>query len=220
MVRDQQIIGSGLIASAFGTQRGMAGTVLYAAGVSDSSCADESQFTRDRERLAEALAMPGLFIYISTTSVEDKPYTRHKRELEALVRERGGYLIVRLPIVAGRSANPHTLLNWLHARIARSEPFDLYERARRNVIDVADVAEIVAWLVRDGAANETVNVAAPMDYSVRDIVAVFEQITGKPALANRLDRGDAQVLDVRRIADADVDFSGGYLERTLRRYYA
>ena len=92
MVRDQVIIGSGLIGSAFGHVRGMAGTVLYAAGVSNSSCTDEAEFKRDRERFTESLAMPGLFVYVSTTSVEDKPYTYHKRQLEAMVRERGGYL--------------------------------------------------------------------------------------------------------------------------------
>jgi dTDP-4-dehydrorhamnose reductase len=208
-----------MVGSAFADVRGLRGAVVYAAGPSNSSCTRQSEFDRERARLADALQIPGLFVYVSTTSVEDKPYTHHKREMERLVRERGDYLIARLPIVAGKTTNPHTLLNFLHSRIARSEEFDLYTRARRNVIDVADVAEIVGWLVRQGARNEVVNVAAPQDYAVWDIVRVFQRLTGKHAIFNKIDAGDESNLDVRRIADAPVDFSGDYLERTLARYY-
>ena len=219
MVRDQVIVGSGMVGSAFAEVRGLRGAVVYAAGPSNSSCTRQSEFDRERARLTDALQIPGLFVYISTTSVEDKPYTHHKHAMEQLVRERGDYLIARLPIVAGKTSNPHTLLNFLHSRIARSEEFDLHLRARRNVIDVADVAEIVGWLVRNGARNETVNVAAPHDYGILDIVRVFQRITGKHAIFTRVDAGDWADLDVRRIADAPVDFSGDYLERTLARYY-
>lgn len=219
MVRDQMIVGSGMVATAFGTLRGLRGTVVYAAGVSNSCCTRRSEFERERVRLTEALTHPGLFIYASTCSVEDKPYRHHKFEMEQLVRGRGDYLIVRMPIIAGVTTNPHTLLNFLYSRVQRSEEFDLYTKARRNVIDIADAAAIVEWLVRNGARNETVNVAAPHDYSIQEIVGVFEKITGKPAVVNRVDSGDWQHIDVRRIADADVDFSGDYLDRTIRRYF-
>ncbi len=208
-----------MIATAFGRARGLRGTVLYAAGVSNSSCTRQSEFDRERARLTESLLNPGLFIYVSTCSTEDKPYTHHKRAMEELVKARGDYLIVRLPIVAGPTTNPHTLLNFLYSRILRSEEFDLFTLSARNVIDVADAATILEWLVRGGAHNETVNVAAPHDYSVEYIVKLFEQITGKKAVTNRIAQGDSQDIDVRRIADADVDFSGDYLNRVLRRYY-
>jgi nucleoside-diphosphate-sugar epimerase len=219
MVRDQVIVGSGLIATAFGRVRGLRGTVFHAAGVSDSTCTRESEFARDRDRLRDSLLKPGLFIYVSTCSVEDKPYAHHKRAMEEMVRQRGDYLVVRLPIVAGRTSNPHTLLNYLFSRIQRSEGFDLFARARRNVIDVEDAAGITGWLIRNGAHNETVNVAAPKDYPVTEIVKDFEIITNKKAFATIVDAGDSQDIDVRRIADADVDFSGDYLGRTLARYY-
>lgn len=219
MVRDQVIVGSGMIAEAFSRARGMRGTVLHAAGVSDSTCTRQSEFERDESRLHESLKTPGLFIYVSTCSVENKPYTHHKMEMERLVQERGDYLIVRLPTVAGRTTNPHTLLNYLFSRIQRSEGFDLFVSARRNVIDIADAASILEWLVREGAHNEKVNIAAPVDYSITEIVRNFEIITNKKAVTTKIDSGDAQDIDVRRIADANVDFSGDYLGRTLRRYY-
>lgn len=220
MVRDQVIVGSGMIATAMEKVRGLRYTTVHAAGVSDSTCVRQSEFDRDRDRLVESLGKnPGLFIYISTCSEEDKPYTAHKRAMERLVINRGDYLIARLPVVAGRTTNPHTLLNFLHARISRSEGFDLFTKARRNVIDVADAASIIGWLVSGGARNETVNVAAPHDYPVQDIVRVFELITGKRAVPTRVDSGDAQDIDVSRISGADVDFTGDYLARTLCRYY-
>jgi nucleoside-diphosphate-sugar epimerase len=165
------------------------------------------------------LHRPGLLVYFSTCAESDTDYVRHKRELEQLVKDRGTYLICRLPIVAGKTSNPHTLLNFLHDRIQRSEEFDLFTKARRNVIDVADAAAILEWLVRGGAHNQTINVAAPQDYAVTEIVGVFERITGKKAVVNRIDSGDSQDIDVRRISEADVDFSGDYLGRVLRRYY-
>ena len=219
MVRDQVIFGSGMIATAFGRVRGLRGTVLYAAGVSNSSCTRQSEFDREKNRLTEALCTPGPFIYVSTCSVEDKPYTHHKHAMEGFVKARGDYLIVRLPIVAGPTTNPHTLLNFLYDKVQRSEEFDLFTKARRNVIDVADAAAILEWLVRGGAHNQTINVAAPQDYAVTEIVGVFERITGKKAVVNRIDSGDSQDIDVRRISEADVDFSGDYLGRVLRRYY-
>ena len=220
MVRDQVIIGDGMIGRAMADVHGLRGTVVYAAGVSNSACVDEREFNRERQRLTEALQFPGLFIYFSTCSEEDRPYTHHKRAMEGLVKARGSYLIARLSIVAGKTPNPHTLLNFLYSRVARSERFTLRTLARRNVIDVRDVARVVDELVRAGTENETVNVAAPEDYGIREIVREFERICRKPAIVDCVDEGDAPLIDTRRIADTVVDFSGDYLARTLRRYYA
>jgi nucleoside-diphosphate-sugar epimerase len=208
-----------MIASAFRLARSIKGSVIHAAGVSDSTCVRQSDFDRDQARLVDSLRNTGLFIYVSTCSVEDKPYTAHKRAMEELVRARGDFLILRLPTVAGRTANPHTLLNYLYARIVRSEGFDLYTRARRNIIDLSDVVAITHWLVRDGAVNETVNVAAPHDYSVAEIVNEFAAITGKHPHATRIDSGDVQDIDVTRISESCIDFSDNYLQRTLNHYY-
>lgn len=62
--------------------------------------------------------------------------------MEALVTHHPRHLILRLPQVAGRTPNPHTLLNYLYARISRGESFRLWRNARCNIIDVDDVAAI------------------------------------------------------------------------------
>jgi hypothetical protein len=230
---DSMIVGSGLIASAFapGFAAG-ADTLVYAAGVANSACEDEREFAREQQRLQAAVrAIPraSTVVYFGTCSVGDpgvaaSPYVRHKLAMEALVRARGRHLILRLPQVAGRTANPHTLLNHLRARIVRSERFTVWSRSRRNVIDIADVAALAGVLLRDGVVDETVDVAPDRSHAIPEIVAAFERVTGKRALFDLVDRGSAAAIDTARIAPllgpAGVDFGGDYLDRTLRRYYS
>jgi len=210
------IIGSGLVASGL---HDMPGTVLYAAGVSNSKCEDADEFLRDKHRLASHLAHPGLFVYFSTCSPAESPYVEHKRACEQWVKDRGNYLICRLPIVAGKTPNPHTLLNFLYSRVARSEKFDLIPEARRNIIDMIDVSTIVRWLVKNGAKDETVNVAAPVDYSMRQIVGHFETLLNKPAYYREQPGGHEPPIDVSRIEDAPICWDGDYLGSILWKRY-
>ncbi len=194
---------------------------FYAAGVSNSSAVDVRDFQRERERL-EASIQPGrTLIYFGTTSASgqdtDLPYVAHKLAMEQLVQATPSWLILRLPNVAGRTSNPHTLLNFLYARISRSERFVLQSMARRNIIDVGDVARIAEWLLNSGARNEIVNVATPWDYTMRVIVAEFEYLAGKKAVMDISDSGTAQTIDTARIAG--FEFGRNYLRRTLTRYY-
>ena len=139
------IIGSGLLANAFlKSPLNIENVTIYAAGVSNSNCSDESEFKREHLRLVEALKKSpknNVFIYFGTCSVYDPlvfktPYVIHKLEMEKIVHSHHSYHIFRLPQVAGETSNPHTLLNFLHARISRSEKFNLWENAERNIIDV------------------------------------------------------------------------------------
>ncbi|MBK8106008.1 MAG: NAD-dependent dehydratase [Betaproteobacteria bacterium] len=210
------IIGSGLVASGL---HDISGVIQYAAGVSNSRCEDAEEFERDKARLAANLSRPGLFVYFSTCTPAESAYVDHKRACEQLVQDRGDYLICRLPIVAGKTSNPHTLLNFLYSRIARSEKFDLIPEARRNIIDMIDVSTIVRWLIKNGAKDETVNVAAPMDYSMREIVGRFEALLNKPAIVKERSGGHEPRIDVARIADAPVCWDGEYLGDILWKRY-
>lgn len=209
------IVGSGLIASAMSDRPGV---IQYAAGVSNSGCTNADEFKRDKDRLWATMKRSGLFVYFSTCSTADRPYVTHKRDCETMVLERGDSIICRLPIVAGATTNPHTLLNLLKDRITRSEAFDLWPDARRNVIDVIDIRTIVQWLIGN-ARDETVNVAAPMDYSMREIVAAFEQLIGKPAKVRLHEGGSVEKLDVSRIADVPIHWGDTYLQDVLWKRY-
>lgn len=227
------IIGSGLLAQAFEPGFGRSPTVcIYSAGVSNSACEDPAEFEREHERLAEALQRTRdheAFVYFGTCSVMDPeanhtPYVQHKLRMEQCVAAHPRHLIMRLPQVVGRTPNPHTLLNFLYARISRSEAFRVWSHARRNIIDVRDVAAIGTQLIRHSDLRRaTVNVANSRSYAVTEIVAALEAAAGKSAVYEAVDRGSSYEIDITGIRPflerAGVRFDDGYLQRIVDEYY-
>lgn len=228
------IVGSGLIARAFirGGANALAGTCFYAAGVSNSGCRDEREYLRERERLDAALAAcpPGdRFVYFSTCSIEDpamreSEYVQHKIRMENLVRWRPRHLILRLPQVAGRTPNPHTLLNYLHDRITHSERFQVWGGAMRNIIDADDVVKITTDLiVTEDASAATINVANPRSTMMPDIVKAMERVLGVRAVFDIVDKDSGAPIDTGRIAAAigrcGIVFGDAYLDDILEKYY-
>jgi nucleoside-diphosphate-sugar epimerase len=225
--------GSGLLAQAFASgispcQDGC----IYAAGVSNSNCTDAREYARERERLDSALKQAGHldpFVYFGTCSIadpetRDTPYVQHKLAMERQVRAHPRHLILRLPQVAGKTPNPHTLLNFLFARISRSEGFCLWKNATRNIIDIVDVAATTCELIKDTSArNLTLNIANSTSYSMPYIITVMEQVVGKRAIYDIADRGSAYPIDIEPIllslSKAGVEFGNNYLEQVIRKYY-
>lgn len=206
---------------------------IYAAGVSNSGCRDVHEFARERQRLDAALRQAqhvDCFVYFGTCSVADPeihhtPYVLHKLAMEQLAATHPRYLILRLPQVAGRTPNPHTLLNYLYAHIARSEAFQLWRHARRNIIDVDDVAAIARELIAAPDARRiTVNIANPVSYAMTDIVESMARIVGKRAIYDPVERGSGYAIDTSAIASlldkARVQFGDDYLETVIGKYYA
>jgi nucleoside-diphosphate-sugar epimerase len=226
------IVGSGLVATAMRAALESEGLCIFAAGVSNSSCTDPAEFARERRRLLAALAdycSADRFLYFSTCSVDDPSakqshYVRHKLEMEALVRNHPRYLVLRLPQVAGRTANPHTLLNYLYARIARSERFSLWVNSSRNFMDVEDIARITRYLVSDERAiGETINIANTQSVSMLDVVREFEYLINKPAIYDTQALGSSYAIDCSRVRQAiektGVDLTKNHLGRLLEKYY-
>jgi nucleoside-diphosphate-sugar epimerase len=227
------IVGTGLIARAFAAhQKALAGTCVYAAGVSNSSCSDLREFERERQRVLAAMAEctpDRLFLYFSTCSIDDpaaqdSAYVLHKRAMENLVAGRKRHLIFRLPQLAGATPNPHTLLNYLYARIVRSERFTIWSGASRNIIDVDDVARIATDLVvAEQACGEIINIANSHSSSTFDIVSAMEAVLGHRAIFDIIDRGAGYAIATDRIQASllrcHISFSGDYLLRTIKKYY-
>lgn len=227
------LIGSGLIAHAFSSEFSHRDDVcIYAAGVSNSNCADAHEFARERQRLKKALSQVGhdvTFVYFGTCSVADPtaretPYVQHKLAMEQLVSEHPRHLILRLPQVAGKTPNPHTLLNYLYARISRSESFSLWRNAKRNIIDVDDIAAIAYHLLADvSLQNVTLNIANSTSYPMIDIVHAMERIVGKQAIYEIVERGSEYPIDIGKILPilnkASIKFDDNYLDRTIGKYY-
>lgn len=227
------IIGSGLLARAFSSYFETSATAcVYAAGVSNSACSDQREFERECVRLTAALAdyrSADLFIYFGTCSVSDplaysSSYVQHKIKMEQIVTTHSRHLILRLPQVAGNTPNPHTLLNFLFNRISRSERFQVWKNARRNIIDVDHVARIGASLaLEEGVRGECINVANFSDIAAPDLVELIGQVVGKKVLCDYVSKGEPYQIDTRRIHTVarrcGVCFDPGYLERVIRKYY-
>src|SRR5690606_22421455 len=130
------IIGSGMLATAFGPHYSHSSSVIiYAAGVSNSTCTDPCEYERERIRLSAAIndyALADAFVYFGTCSLLDPKvkgsmYVQHKLAMEALVSCHPRYIIARLPQVAGKTNNSHTLLNFLYSHIINNKRFTLYK---------------------------------------------------------------------------------------------
>lgn len=205
--------------------------VVHAAGVSNSQCRDSREFERERglvDRTLKAATDAQCFVYFSTCSVldpasADTAYVRHKLDMEAKVREHRAHLILRLPQVAGRTPNPHTLLNYLNARITRGERFAIWRNARRNVIDCDDVRALGFAVIESGLRAKTLNIAAPESYAMADIVHTMERVVRGHAVFDLLDHGAAYPIDIEETqalwGRCGIAFGRDYLERVIRKYY-
>ena len=227
------IIGSGLLARAFaGAYSQQDDVCIYAAGVSNSGCADALEFAREQKRLSDALQEArdvDAFVYFGTCSVADPearstPYVQHKLAMEQWVRAHPQSLILRLPQVAGKTPNPHTLLNYLYARISRSEKFGLWSKAKRNIIDVGDVTAIAGQLIADRSMrNATLNIANAVNYPMAEIVGAMERVVGKRAVYEVVERGSEYLIDTGAMSlvldKAGVKFGNDYLVKTINKYY-
>jgi hypothetical protein len=224
------IVGRGLIANAFaGTFAAAPDVVIFASGVSDSSETRPEAFAREERLLERSLAEhPALLVYFSTCSVKDREqmdtaYVRHKLRMEDRARE-SDHVVFRLPQVVGRTPNPATLTNYLHAHIAAGTKFAVWKHAWRNIIDVADVARIAGHMIADGRwRNRTVNVACPTMVRVVDLVAIYERVLGVAANFEQVERGDRYEIDaaeaVRVAREIGIEFGPDYVENLIRHYY-
>ena len=122
------IVGHGDIASVLKPREGL---LFFASGVSNSSEASESEYQRERDLLLKQDREPRL-VYFGSLSIfyTETRYSRHKREMEDLVRaEFPRYCIVRLGNITF-GENPHTIVNFFRGRIRNNEPFEVRDEYR------------------------------------------------------------------------------------------
>ena len=224
------IIGRGLVASAFLPYFADDPAVtVFASGVSNSRETRQEEFVREEGLLINALERGGTFLYFGSCSVLDPamtetPYVRHKLQMEELVCSAAKRAVFRLPQVVGTSSNSHLLTNFLYDRIRSGEHFQVWKHARRNLMDVDDIAAIVAHLVRTGTVEGgSYNIACPFSVSVIDIVQIFELVLGMKADYSLVDAGAEYVIDVPEVVQASaelgISFDHDYIVRTVRKYY-
>lgn len=228
------IIGRGLLASRFGDDfADDANVVVYASGVSNSSETRPSEFQRERETASEYLhnQETRTFVYFSSCAVGTcesarmTPYLLHKAKMEALVLQHPGGLVLRLPQVVGKSANPHTLTNFIHRHVLSGEAFTIWRDAERNLVDIDDVYLIGRHIIRRRERYpRVVNIAHPLSRPIIDIVHAFERVLGKASNHSIAEGGSSFTIDtaiaVEVAGEIGVGFTDDYYERVIRKYYA
>src|ERR1035438_4721638 len=185
------VIGNGLVAKAFTGYNAIDEFVIFASGVSDSKFSTDKGFLREKKLLSDTINQnrSKKILYFSTCSIEDPdlrqtPYIKHKLNMEALIRASAlQFYIFRLSNLAGRTDNPHTILNFLYFHITNERPFEVWANSERNIIDVEDVFSVVDHILKNNLfPNQVVNIANPKNYAVLDIVKSMEGFSNKKAI--------------------------------------
>jgi len=127
------IIGNGDIASALKETLRAAddGYVFFASGVSNSKEDRATEYNREMKLLLEQDFSKHL-VYFSTLSIyySDTRYTRHKKDMDALVKRYfSHYTIIRLGNITW-GTNPHTIINYFRKQIEEGKPFQVQDTYR------------------------------------------------------------------------------------------
>lgn len=177
------IIGRGLIATAFtNSQFDTPPYVVFASGVSNSTERDPKAYERELALLDTYLTKNTTLIYFSTTSIFDPTkaaslYIQHKLKIENLIREQAGsYIIVRLPILVGRTPNPHTLINFLVNAIREKRPIELHTRACRHILDIDDLVPALLPFTNDTTIRHTVNIPGSEKITVPELITKLQSV--------------------------------------------
>ena len=226
------VAGSGLVAGGFKKYADNNHVLIFASGVSNSANINIAEFEREKTLLKNALGthQDKTFVYLSTCSVYDaslqnSAYVMHKLAMEAMIREEhGDYHIFRVSNLAGKTNNPHTVLNFFHRHIVSGTFFYVWKNASRNIIDIDHAVAVCSYIIDEKKfRNEVTNVANPVNYPVAAIIEDLENISGKKGNFELVDKGsnpDINTYNVQQLFPLlHINFDKAYLTRTLKKYY-
>jgi nucleoside-diphosphate-sugar epimerase len=171
-------------------------TVAFAAGVSYTRCAVESEYVREltmlRSTIADCLRTRRRLLYFSTSSAEmygaphchgresdrpalRSPYGQHKSTVESVLADTCDldFLVLRMTHLVGANQPSHQLVPALVRQIGEGE-VRLFRGAHRDLIAVADAVRIVDILLATAARRDIVNVATGVSVPIEQIVTYLE----------------------------------------------
>lgn len=227
------VIGNGLIANVFKNKYENDNEFLiFASGVSNSSCIDSNHFSREIELIEQNLKKNDNkhFVYFSTCSfydpsIKESQYLNHKKKAESLISKlSNSFSIFRVPNLVGKTSNPHTILNYLHNCIINNIPFHVWKNSSRNFLDVDDLLNLSNSILQiDEMKNQIINIASPMNYPIIQVVENLEHFCNKKAIYTTLEKGACFDIDIRAIKpllDICLDMNHpSYLYKLICKYY-
>ncbi|MDR2236274.1 MAG: NAD(P)-dependent oxidoreductase [Chryseobacterium sp.] len=195
------IIGNGIIAHAV-KPYDREDIVFFASGVSNSLETRTSEFEREISLLktVHEKNREKKIIYFSTLSIHDQskqnsPYVKHKKAAENYLKNNSGnFLILRIGNIVGKGGNPNTLFNFLKKQITDHSTFAMHLKARRLLLDIDDISGFLGRHCLE-VNNETINLAFPYYYNLKEIVQAIEKNTGQEARYTETDEGDFYQVD-------------------------
>jgi UDP-glucose 4-epimerase len=119
-------------------------------------------------------------------------------------------LILRIANAYGPSVRSHSrqgVINAFLERVRDGEPVRIWGegRAVRDYVHVEDVLSALSALVQSGARDEIFNIGSGQGRSIREILSVIQEVTGRKVAIEHVDREYAgvqrSVLDISRIRE-------------------
>jgi nucleoside-diphosphate-sugar epimerase len=235
--------GTGLLGRAFAAAGdALPRALVFARGVADSTCTDPREFAREVRCIDEALeraatrALP--FVYFSGAPIYGRfnetadertpirpvsPYGIHQARAEDRIRAHPTrHLIIRLPNVVGDGGNEHQLVPSLRHQVNAGSVV-IQERAKRDLIAVADVVRAVSALLAEGVLDRTVVVASGISTPVRDLAEWLATDLGVSPRFEMRPGGDGQQFRIdllRSLAPSAARFDQGYPRRLIAEHVA
>jgi glycosyltransferase involved in cell wall biosynthesis/dTDP-4-dehydrorhamnose reductase len=226
------IIGSGVIANRFIDYSLQSNFLIFAGSVNDSSITDVVTLQVEEAAILAALSehTGTTFVYFSSCSIIDPdvshtPYVQHKVRMEKLILDSAKkFLIFRLPQVLGLSDTNSSLVNYLVDAISNQKPYEVWQNAQKNLIDIDDVHEIVGEILRkEICLNKIINVASTHQTSVLQLVKNIENFSGLSSNYTLINKGanyELDISDIRPIiSDLKIDFGNQYIGSSLNKYF-
>ncbi|MDK9694693.1 MAG: NAD(P)-dependent oxidoreductase, partial [Sulfurimonas sp.] len=202
------IVGSGQLAKEFEKSE-HGDVVIFASGVSNSTCKDENEFIREKNLLESMLNSnkEKKIVYFSSCALSAPDYAKnayyeHKKQMEELIRlNSNNYYIFRIPQLFGKLKHHKTLINFLYEAIINGDKFNVYSGAYRYVIEIEDVRKLVEAYLNYSEPNIVVDIANTYRYNILEVVSILERLLGKKAIYDVIEKSDEYVLDLSRVQD-------------------
>jgi len=196
------IVGNGQLAQTF-QKISHQDIVVFASGVSNSSCQEEREFQREETLLLSTLEKhkDKKFIYFSSCALsadayELNEYYRHKQRMENLIKQySNNYYIFRIPQLFGDLKKHKTIINYFYNCIINQVPFSVYNDAYRYVIELNDLCKIVDYIVSTQSSKLILDIANPYRYKIINIVEILENLLSIKANYKTLKKTDKYILD-------------------------
>ena len=225
------IIGNGLIANAFSESKiNREDIIIFASGISNSNDNSIKNCIREKRKVysLKKYRDSKLIIYFSTISVCDpsqknRLYIKHKLNMEKYIKNFfENYLIIRLPIVIGKSKNKNTLINNFVTCINENQKIYVFSNAVRYFIDLEDVVYVTEKLIKKRVFNKTVSAVFNNKLKINELVDILFSILNKETDLFFLEKGaDYNIkksITSYFFDEKDIRNSKQYVIDTLNKY--